>query len=802
MSDPRRDGAMAATPTPRWAAVRRWTLAGLLMTGAAGCSSSPQYPINLGEKPGDGSIIATQPQYPISADDAAQNAADRASQNSGGQNRGGQNGAYQNGAYQNGGYQNGGPRSGYPAYGAPPVAPPQSQAYGAPPAAGGPPPSDDPAYDAPRPRPDSSVDSSDLPPPPPPPSDAPPPPPQQVSFGGAQLVFGMDGAEPPPLQLAAYRHRRHHAAAAEQAAAEQAAADPAPVAASAKTADAKLERHGRRRHRHAAEATSVAAATTPTAPVTAEETAAPRHGRRRHGRAVPTEAADAQAASASPAAADTPYQTAVRPGEKLADVAARVHSSRDALTALNDLKHPRHVRAGTVLKIPYRYSYEVQKGDTLYTISRRFDQDPDAMARLNGLKHAAALQPGQTITLPTSAEDTGKRDHATADASPVAAPDKVADAALRKVERHGRRRRGVEPAASTLNAQLAAAEPSSLGRRRRNAQEAAPSPALAANVLRDTPTPPALAEVAPVRPPRSIATQSPPPTAPPPATASSPTQTARASSASAVEAPVGTQRYAGVRPAPTPPVTGVVAGYGYRAAEPPPPSAPARVATAAPSYAPSPRIAAAPTAPVYAAPRYGTPRSPPSSAYAAEAQGDARIASLTTPRYTPGLPLGGYAPSLGRERPVTPALPGGPLSSGDIASAGRGRFIWPLRGQLISGFGDKGTGQHNDGVDIAAVPGTEVRAAAAGEVVYAGSSIPGFGNLVLVKHAGGWVTAYAHLDRIEVRMRSTVAQGEDIGQAGQTGAVDRPQLHFEVRYAPDPAEKARPVDPTLVLPGG
>ena len=69
------------------------------------------------------------------------------------------------------------------------------------------------------------------------------------------------------------------------------------------------------------------------------------------------------------------------------------------------------------------------------------------------------------------------------------------------------------------------------------------------------------------------------------------------------------------------------------------------------------------------------------------------------------------------------------------------------------------------------------------------------GNLVLVKHPGGWVTAYAHLDRIEVRMRDTVAQGEEIGQAGQTGAVTQPQLHFEVRYAPDSTEKARPVDP-------
>jgi murein DD-endopeptidase MepM/ murein hydrolase activator NlpD len=132
--------------------------------------------------------------------------------------------------------------------------------------------------------------------------------------------------------------------------------------------------------------------------------------------------------------------------------------------------------------------------------------------------------------------------------------------------------------------------------------------------------------------------------------------------------------------------------------------------------------------------------------------------------------------------------------------AGRGRFVWPLQGAILSPFGDRGPGQRNDGLDISASAGESVKAAAGGEVVYAGSSIPGFGNLVLVKHPGGWVTAYAHLDRIEVRMRDEVTQGEEIGQAGQTGAVDRPELHFEVRYAPHPAEAARPVDPALVLP--
>lgn len=106
----------------------------------------------------------------------------------------------------------------------------------------------------------------------------------------------------------------------------------------------------------------------------------------------------------------------------------------------------------------------------------------------------------------------------------------------------------------------------------------------------------------------------------------------------------------------------------------------------------------------------------------------------------------------------------------------------------------------SDGIDIGATQGDSVRSAAAGEVVYAGNAVQGFGNLVLIKHAGGWVTAYAHLASIEVKMRQPVTQGQEIGLVGQTGGVDRPQLHFEIRYAPTTKDKARPVDPMLVLP--
>jgi murein DD-endopeptidase MepM/ murein hydrolase activator NlpD len=168
-----------------------------------------------------------------------------------------------------------------------------------------------------------------------------------------------------------------------------------------------------------------------------------------------------------------------------------------------------------------------------------------------------------------------------------------------------------------------------------------------------------------------------------------------------------------------------------------------------------------------------------------------------------------YQPPGGPTRvlPVTPGQPPGaapaPTSGptdAQISQMGRGRFVWPLTGDLISDFGPIGGGQKNDGINIRAAAGAPVRSAADGDVVYAGDQVPGFGNLVLIKHADGWVTAYGHLGRIDVKNQQKVTQGQQIGQAGQTGGVSEPQLHFEVRYAPNPLERARPVDPKLVLP--
>ncbi|MBL4692240.1 MAG: M23 family metallopeptidase [Magnetovibrio sp.] len=109
------------------------------------------------------------------------------------------------------------------------------------------------------------------------------------------------------------------------------------------------------------------------------------------------------------------------------------------------------------------------------------------------------------------------------------------------------------------------------------------------------------------------------------------------------------------------------------------------------------------------------------------------------------------------------------------------KFSWPLKGKIISSFGSKEKGLQNDGVNIAAVRGTLVKASENGVVAYAGNEIRGFGNLLLIKHKGGWVTAYAHNDTLLVKRGDKVMRGQNISKVGSTGSVTSPQLHFELR---------------------
>ena len=118
-------------------------------------------------------------------------------------------------------------------------------------------------------------------------------------------------------------------------------------------------------------------------------------------------------------------------------------------------------------------------------------------------------------------------------------------------------------------------------------------------------------------------------------------------------------------------------------------------------------------------------------------------------------------------------------------------FNWPVEGRLLNKFGPGGGG---DGIDIAVAEGTPVKAALGGDVIYAGNSLSGYGNLVLLRHEDGLVTAYAYNQELLVKKGVRVLQGEVIANSGKTGAAREAALHFEVRRG------TQPVDPLSFLP--
>lgn len=198
--------------------------------------------------------------------------------------------------------------------------------------------------------------------------------------------------------------------------------------------------------------------------------------------------------------------------------------------------------------------------------------------------------------------------------------------------------------------------------------------------------------------------------------------------------------------------------------------------TLPPGYAPDPVLPPSPPRPP--PPAAGPDPSPP-------------VPSLQAPPLERGAP------------PAVAALPP-PAVSSPPARDGRG-FVWPVRGQVVTRFGPTGRGLHNDGINIAAPRGTTVVAADSGVVAYAGNELRGFGNLLLVKHADGWITAYAHNEALLVKRGDRIRRGQPIARVGQTGNVGEPQLHFELRRgtrAVDPAEFLDMQSSTTVDPAG
>jgi len=124
------------------------------------------------------------------------------------------------------------------------------------------------------------------------------------------------------------------------------------------------------------------------------------------------------------------------------------------------------------------------------------------------------------------------------------------------------------------------------------------------------------------------------------------------------------------------------------------------------------------------------------------------------------------------------------------SSADKADFRWPARGRVISGYSGKGG---NEGINIAVPEGTPVKAAEGGTVAYAGSELKGYGNLVLIRHPNGYVSAYAHNGDLKVKRGDVVKRGQVVANSGQSGNVSSPQLHFELRKG------SAPVDPTPYL---
>jgi murein DD-endopeptidase MepM/ murein hydrolase activator NlpD len=141
------------------------------------------------------------------------------------------------------------------------------------------------------------------------------------------------------------------------------------------------------------------------------------------------------------------------------------------------------------------------------------------------------------------------------------------------------------------------------------------------------------------------------------------------------------------------------------------------------------------------------------------------------------------------------AAPETPAIKPSEATGALPTFRWPVRGKVITSYGSKTNGKANDGINVAVPEGTPVKAAEDGVVAYSGNELKGYGNLVLVRHSNGYVTAYAHASEILVKRGDTIKRGQVIARSGQSGEVGSPQLHFEIRKG------SSPVDPLQFLNG-
>jgi murein DD-endopeptidase MepM/ murein hydrolase activator NlpD len=212
----------------------------------------------------------------------------------------------------------------------------------------------------------------------------------------------------------------------------------------------------------------------------------------------------------------------------------------------------------------------------------------------------------------------------------------------------------------------------------------------------------------------------------------------------------------------------------------------------------------APTAPLKIGSRITVPGKTAAAAPAAGTVAPAPTVAATEPKTAPAAaaPAGvkvatnEQAPKamLANPNPSAGVVETEPAKAAETTSA-LPTFRWPVRGRVITTYGAKTNGKQNDGINVAVPEGTPVKAAEDGVVAYSGNELKGYGNLVLIRHSNGYVTAYAHASELMVKRGDTIKRGQVIAKSGQSGEVGSPQLHFEIRKG------SSPVDPLQFLNG-
>ncbi len=493
-----------------------------------------------------------------------------------------------------------------------------------------------------------------------------------------------------------------------------------------------------------------------------------------------------------------PQSRIVESGDALDAIARGFGATRAELVKLNDLEPPYRLKLGQKIvgpAGPKSKAYVVQTGDTMFAIAKRFSVTAAALADENDLKSGAAIKKGQKLLLPDGFKDKGPTKTAMAappSSAPAASSPMTTSSSAPPTETpRAATPTMTQPAPTPASASTAAASVTTTTTSVTGSVVSVAGPrqvhtvksgdTLTAIARRFDMSVKELADANDINPDKALKLgakiRGPATTAKAYSAQSGDTLTAIAKrfnvTLKALAAENDLKTTAAVKKGQK-----ILLPDGYKD------KGPIKTTTTRPA-APSTTVAQAP-------------------------------APTETPVTTPSAPIP-YRPGPSTPRPSAPvaAMPVNPPPSAptrpiiessaapteaEIIASGKGRFSWPLRGEIISDFGVKGTGQRNDGLNIRANAGAPVVAAADGEIAYAGNQVPTFGNLVLVKHADGWVTAYAHLGTTDVKMRQQVSKGQQLGTVGSTGGVNEPQLHFEMRYAPTVKDKARPVDPGLVLP--